>query len=167
MFLALALIFLERRDPAATWAWLLVLFFIPVLGFIIYLLLGRRLRKKHLFRWKDQNKIGIEQLIEEQVEELGCGECDFKKPEVRKYEDMIYMHLVNNHAILTQDNDMTIFNDGKEKFDALKEDLRQAKDHIHFQYYILRLDNLGQEILDILVEKAKEGVKVRDRKSVV
>lgn len=161
MFLALALIFLERRDPAATWAWLLVLFFIPVLGFIIYLLLGRRLRKKHLFRWKDQNKIGIEQLIEEQVEELSCGECDFKKPEVRKYEDMIYMHLVNNHAVLTQDNDMTIFDDGKEKFDALKEDLRQAKDHIHFQYYILRLDHLGQEILDILIDKAKEGVKVR------
>ena len=49
IFLAIALIFLERRDPTSTWAWLLVLFFIPIFGFIIYLLFGRQLRQKHLF----------------------------------------------------------------------------------------------------------------------
>ena len=34
IFLAIALIFLERRDPTATWAWLLVLFFIPSIRFL-------------------------------------------------------------------------------------------------------------------------------------
>ena len=40
-------------------------------------------------------------------------------------------------------------------------DLEMAKDHIHFQYYIIRLDNLGKKILDVLIRKAKQGVKVR------
>ena len=161
MFLAIALIFLERRDPAATWAWLLVLFFIPVLGFIIYLLLGRQLRKKHLFRWEDQSKIGIEQLIDRQVKSLKEGKFDFKHNTTARYNDMIYMHLLSNHAVLTQDNAITIFDDGHDKFESLIDDLERATDHIHFQYYILRLDNLGSRILEVLIRKAKEGVKVR------
>ncbi len=49
IFLAIALIFLERRDPTSTWAWLLVIFFIPFFGFFIYLLLGRQLERKTSF----------------------------------------------------------------------------------------------------------------------
>ncbi len=161
IFLAIALIFLERRDPAATWAWLLVLFFIPILGFIIYLLLGRRLRKKHLFRWEGQSKIGIEKLIDYQMAAIEKGSFEFRNPETKYYDDMIFMHLRNNHAVLTQDNAIEIFDDGKEKFEKLLEDMEQAKDHIHVQYYIFRLDDLGQRIVDVLIRKAKQGVKVR------
>ena len=60
MLLATIVIFIERREPSTTWAWLLVLFFLPVAGFILYLFLGRNLRSKHLFQWEDQNKLGIE-----------------------------------------------------------------------------------------------------------
>lgn len=161
IFLAIALIFLERRDPAATWAWLLVLFFIPILGFIIYLLLGRRLRKKHLFRWEGQSKIGIEKLIDYQMAAIEKGSFEFRNPETKYYDDMIFMHLRNNHAVLTQDNAIEIFDDGKEKFEKLLKDMEQAKDHIHVQYYIFRLDDLGQRIVDVLIRKAKQGVKVR------
>ncbi|MFC5588065.1 cardiolipin synthase [Sporosarcina soli] len=159
--LAIALIFLERRDPTSTWAWLLVLFFIPIFGFFIYLLLGRQLREKHLFRWEGRHKIGIDQLIDYQIEAIEQGTFDFRLDDTAHYRDMIYLHLRNNHAVLTQDNDIQIFNDGRAKFDALIHDLEQAKDHIHFQYYILRLDHLGKRIYDVLIRKAKQGVKVR------
>ena len=46
------MIFKERRDASASWAWLLVLF-IPILGFILYLLFYN-LRRKHLFQWEDR-----------------------------------------------------------------------------------------------------------------
>ncbi|MBE1555153.1 cardiolipin synthase [Sporosarcina limicola] len=161
IILAIALIFLERRDPTSTWAWLLVLFFIPFFGFFIYLLLGRQLREKHLFRWEGRSKIGIEQLIDYQIGAIEDGTLEFIHEDTTHYKDMIYLHLRNNHAVLTQDNDVKVFNDGKEKFDALIHDLEHAKDHIHFQYYILRLDNLGNRILNVLIHKAKQGVKVR------
>lgn len=159
--LAIALIFLERRDPASTWAWLLVLFFIPLFGFVIYLLFGRKLRDKHNFRWSGKNRIGIETLIDYQIEAIEENRFDFKLDDTAHYHDMIYLHLRNNHAVLTQDNDVQIFNDGAAKFQSLLDDLENAKDHIHFQYYILRLDSLGTKILNVLIKKAKQGVKVR------
>ncbi len=139
IFLAIALIFLERRDPTSTWAWLLVLFFIPFFGFFIYLLLGRQLREKHLFRWEGRSKIGIDQLIDYQIEAIEEDTLEFRLDDTAHYKDMIYLHLRNNHAVLTQDNDVQVFNDGAAKFDALIHDLEQAKDHIHFQYYIFKL----------------------------
>lgn len=38
---AVTIIFFERRDIGSTWAWLLVLFFVPLLGFFIYIFFGR------------------------------------------------------------------------------------------------------------------------------
>ena len=161
IFLAIALIFLERRDATSTWAWLMVLFFIPFFGFIIYLMLGRQLREKHLFRWEGRSQIGIDQLIDYQIQSIEDNTLDFRHKETEHYKDMIYLHLRNNDAVLTQDNDVEIFNDGAAKFDALIQDLELAKDHIHFQYYIIRLDNLGKRILEVLIRKAKQGVQVR------
>ncbi|MET3576042.1 cardiolipin synthase [Bhargavaea ullalensis] len=161
IFLAVALIFLERRDATSTWAWLMVLFFIPVFGFFIYLLFGRQLRKRHMFRWEGRNRIGIEKLVDYQIEAIEDGTFEFNLDDTAHYKDMIYLHLRNNHALLTQDNDVEIFNDGTAKFESLIADLEQAKDHIHIQYYIFRLDNLGRRIFDVLVKKAKQGVKVR------
>ena len=70
LLLAAAIIFLERREPTSTWAWILVLFFLPVLGFILYLLFGRKLRKKHLFRWEGRKKIGIDNLVNYQIDAI-------------------------------------------------------------------------------------------------
>ena len=161
IFLAVAIIFLERRDPASTWAWLMVLFFIPILGFLIYLLFGRQLRQKHLFRWEGRNKIGIEKLIDYQLDAIEDETFVFLKSDTEKYYDMIYLHLLNNQSVLTQDNDVQIFTDGNEKFESLLDDLEHARDHIHIQYYIFRLDGIGKRIEEVLVRKAEAGVKVR------
>lgn len=161
IFLAAALVFLERRDASSTWAWLLVLFFIPIFGFFVYLLLGRQLRKKTLFKWEGRKKIGIDSLIKHQLHALDEDEFHFHDNNAHDYKDLVYLHLRNNGAVLTQDNSVQIFNDGRQKFDALIADMEQAKDHIHIQYYIFRLDGLGTRLLKTLTAKAKQGVKVR------
>src|SRR5699024_11792205 len=51
--------------------------------------------------------------------------------------------------------------DGTEKFAALIHDLENATDHIHLLYYIIRQDQLGTKIADVLIKKAKQGVEVR------
>ncbi len=56
VFFAAVTVFLERRDTSATWAWLLVLTFVPIFGFIIYLIFGRKLSGKKIFDWKGQEK---------------------------------------------------------------------------------------------------------------
>lgn len=161
LFLAATLVFLERRDATSTWAWILVLFFIPIFGFFIYLLLGRKLRKKTLFKWEGRSRVGIESLISHQMQALHDEKFVFKDPKVLHFKDMVYLHLRNNGAVLTQDNDIRIFNDGRVKFDSLIRDIESAKEHIHIQYYIFRLDELGTRVLDALTKKMNEGVKVR------
>ncbi|SOC18499.1 cardiolipin synthase [Ureibacillus xyleni] len=159
--LAITVIFLERKDPSSTWAWILVLFFIPLFGFVLYLLLGRQMRKKHLFRWEGQKDIGIDKLINYQIEALEENSLDFNTDTVEKYKSLIHMNLKTSDSVLTQDNHIQIFDDGTKKFESLIKDILSAKDHIHIQYYIFKLDNLGNRIFSALKKKAKQGVKVR------
>lgn len=159
--LATIVVFLERRDPSATWAWLLVLFFLPFIGFILYLVLGQNLTKKRLFVWEDLKKIGFDEMVQEQVQQIREGSYPFLTKEDKRHQDLIYLTLANNNAILTQYNEVEIFIDGKDKFESLFRDIEAAKDHIHLQYYIFRDDKLGTRLIDLLTQKAKEGVEVR------
>ncbi|MEV2967317.1 PLDc N-terminal domain-containing protein [Paenibacillus larvae] len=45
LFFAAVIIFLERRNAAVAWAWLILLLFVPFFGFIIYLLFGQNLAR--------------------------------------------------------------------------------------------------------------------------
>lgn len=154
---AITVIFLERKKPSSTWAWLLVLFFLPFVGFFLYLLLGRQLRKKHLFRWDGKKDIGIDRLINYQIEAIKNDQLEYRTDHIKEYNHLIYMNLTTNNAVLTQDNSVHIFDDGADKFEALIKDILTAKNHIHIQYYIFKLDNLGQRIYNALLKKLNKG----------
>ncbi|KGA98567.1 phospholipase D [Alkalihalobacillus alcalophilus ATCC 27647 = CGMCC 1.3604] len=158
---ATILIFIERKDPAATWAWLLVLYFIPFLGFVIYLLLGQNLTRSKLFYWEGIKKIGLESSIMEQKEQLQDSTFTFRNEMVEQNRDLIFMHLMNNDALLTKRNHIDIYYDGKEKFNTLFEDIERATSFIHIQYYIFKNDELGKKLIKLLTKKASQGVTVR------
>ncbi|MFB4170121.1 cardiolipin synthase [Virgibacillus sp. JSM 102003] len=159
--LALAIIFLERKDPSSTWAWLMVLLFIPIAGFILYLVFGKRLSSQRIFTWDTKSKLGVKKAVQQQLRAIEGNNFDFKHKELVEYKDLYYLHLRNNDALFTQDNSVKIYTDGEEKFTALLEDLEKAKDHIHLLYYIIRHDQLGKRIADVLIRKASQGVEVR------
>ncbi|PSL40818.1 cardiolipin synthase [Salsuginibacillus halophilus] len=155
------IIFLERRDPAATWAWLMILFFVPFVGFIFYIIFGQNLSRKRLFSWKDIEKVGISDVIANQLQAIRTNRFLFQDMNVENNRDLIYMLLMNNGAVFTQDNELSIMTDGHDKFEQLFRDIEAAEDHIHVQYYIFRKDALGERLIEALAEKARQGVKVR------
>ncbi|GEN32183.1 cardiolipin synthase [Cerasibacillus quisquiliarum] len=159
--LAISVIFLERKDAPAAWAWLMVLFFIPIVGFFLYLIFGKPLRGARIFKWDKKSRLGVEKAVREQMKALERDEFDFRQKELMEYKDLFYLHLRNDESIFTQNNQVDIFTDGQDKFSALINDMEQATDHIHLLYYILRHDELGQRIAKVLIEKAKAGVEVR------
>jgi cardiolipin synthase len=63
--------------------------------------------------------------------------------------------------MLATDNDIDFFTDGNAKFDALIEDMEQASQFIHIQYYIIRNDVLFKRIIEVLRRKVAQGVEVR------
>ncbi len=161
VMLAIAVIFLERRNVGVTWAWMMVLLFLPGVGFILYLILGQNLSRRKIYRLKDDKRRIVDTLVEQQKEDLRMNRIPYHDPDTADYQDMIYMNLSSAYALYTQDNEVEIFTDGNEKFDALLRDIREAKDHVHIMYFIIRNDSLGQRLVDALTEKARQGVQVR------
>ncbi|WP_068673926.1 cardiolipin synthase [Oceanobacillus sp. Castelsardo] len=161
IILGISIVFLERKNPPSTWAWLMVLLFIPILGFALYLVFGRSLYRKRIFTWDRKTWVEFKKNVKDQMEVFHNYQFRFNNPEMQEYSDIVYLHLRNDEAVFTQDNDIQIFTDGKEKFESLIADLERAEDHIHLQYYILRNDELGQRIARTLIKKAKQGVEVR------
>lgn len=161
ILLGLLLVFFERRSPTTTWLWLMVLTFLPGVGFILYLFLGQDLSKKKMFKSKEEEDNCFHILVEEQTKELENDEFYFKDPNFLNYEDLIKMHLISSQSFFTQDNNIELYFSGEEKFDALLNSIEKAKYFIHMEYYIFKNDNLGKRVLDALTKKAKEGVEVK------
>ncbi|MFC4558157.1 cardiolipin synthase [Virgibacillus kekensis] len=159
--LALTIIFLERKDASAAWAWLMVLLFVPIAGFILYLIFGKRISSQRIFTWDTKSKLGVKKAVQQQLRSIENNTFHFKHEDLMEYKDLYYLHLRNDDAIFTQDNSVDIYTDGEKKFAALLKDLEKASDHIHLLYYIIRHDQLGKKIADVLIKKANEGVEVR------
>lgn len=161
ILLSLVIVFRERRETAQTWAWLLVLMFIPVLGFVLYIFFGRGISKEKIFDLKIQGKIGMNVEIEEQQQALQRGLFPHPNTGQVDVRQLVYMLTVFEQSLYTTTNEVQLYTDGRKKFDALIQDIEAAQDHIHLQYYIYRSDALGIEVRDALTAAAKRGVKVR------
>ena len=155
----IAVIFVERKNPASTIAWALVLIFVPFVGFFAYLMFGSgfHVNKKKRYALKQVSDSLYKRIISGYIEIYGrCGELD-QTPCPR-----MIAYLANDGShYYTQDNSARIFADGAEMFAAMMADMRKAESHIHLLYYIFRNDALGREIVAILTEKARSGVEVR------
>ena len=160
IFLSLLIIFFQRRSPQTVWTWLLILYFIPILGFVLYLFIGQDFHKSRMFKAKEVDG-ELKYAVRRQEESIYRKRLRLANPELMRFKDLILYNLEAGQAVLTDNNDVQIYTDGKEKFRALIHEMKQAKCYIHMQYYIIRNDELWQEIEPVLVEKAKQGVEVR------
>ena len=160
LLFAITIVFFQRKNPKTVWTWLLVLYFIPVLGFVFYLLVGTDMHKQKMFKTKEIED-RLNEAIRQQEHQLKNKELEKATPDISGYEDLVMFNLGTMGAVLTDTNDIDIFADGNEKFERLMQDLREAKEFIHIQYYIIKNDVLFNRIKDILVEKAAQGVEVR------
>lgn len=146
--IAVIVIILERRKPEKTIAWLLLFLLLPAVGLIFYLFLGRNWKKHKL---NENFSPYVKELINRVINRIDNPD----------YIPLVELLANNSDSPLFVDNDICIFNSGEGKFKALKEEMLKAKHHIHLEYYIVRSDKIGNEIKDILVKKASEGVEVR------
>lgn len=148
-------------NPTKTVSYIIVLVFFPFFGLIVYYLFGQEYRKDKIFNRKH---ILNQKIIEEVNHEL-----EPEKREIKALQDdllderikLVKLLHKDENSPLTTHNDLQIIKNGENKFKLLLEDLKNAKDHIHMEYYIFRDDKIGLEIIDMLCEKASNGVDVK------
>ena len=157
---SLLIIFFQRRNPTTVWAWLLLLYFIPVLGFVLYLILGQNFRRERMFKMKEIEG-EIKYAVRRQEESIYRKKLRLRDPELERFKRLILYNLNEGEAVLTDNNDIRIFTDGREKFQALLSEMDHARNYIHVQYYIIKNDELWKEIEEVLVRKVRQGVEVR------
>lgn len=76
--------------------------------------------------------------------------------------DTIVMNYLQQTGVpVTCNNEVKLLMTGHDKFIDLFQTIRQAKHHIHLEYFNFRNDSIANSLFDLLAEKVKEGVEVR------
>ncbi len=159
--LSFGVIFLERKSPSATLAWLMVLNLLPGFGIFLYIFLSQNITRQKLYHG---NYFEIQKSSKEltaQMDDMSYGRFTHVNPAGEKWKDLIYMNQNHAMAYYTQNNKVDVFLDSIDKFDKLYEDIEKAEKYINFEYFIMRPDEVGLHTLEVLTRKAREGVKVR------
>lgn len=157
----IVVIIFDDGDSSKKIAWLLVITILPVIGVVLYLMVGINFRKSWYFRHKHRKFIGIfGEKADGRIHDLLFGH---RKDGLvrREYKTMVNLLACDGSTCVTDGNGLEIITSGHRKFELLMEDLRNARKHIHMEYFYFRQDAGSQQIKDMLMRKAREGVKVR------
>lgn len=142
----------EKRNPIKSLAWIVALIFLPVLGLILYLFFGRSLRAVRLISKRSRRKLLSRQRPSTMQVQRQLSPVNQRLATLTTQ--------LTGHPLVTATK-IDIFTDGPSKFQALERDILAAKESINLQYYIFSDDKLGHRIANLLMQKAREGVKVR------
>lgn len=154
-------VFRTRRDVASTWAWLLVLSALPVIGFIIYLFVGRKLSSDDIFSIRKEQAAFQKDFLDQQRKLLNNHELLPKEGKLARPRQLASLFAELNGSIMTFNNQVKVFIDGHKLFHRLIEDINQAQDHVYVEFYTFYSDNLGQRVLHALEKAAKRGITVK------
>ncbi len=158
---SILIIFFHRKKPMTVWAWLLVLYCLPVVGFVLYLILGQNFRKERMFRAKEIEG-ELKYAVRRQEATIMDEKLTLKYPDiVARFKRLILYNLNEGQAVATDNNDIRIFTDGEAKFETLLWEMDHARSYIHLEYYIIKNDELWARVEEVLLRKAKQGVKIR------
>ncbi|MEX1367971.1 MAG: phospholipase D-like domain-containing protein [Nannocystaceae bacterium] len=145
---------LERRRPTVTLALVLALIFVPVVGFLVYVLFMRRTRKR--LRQRERRPInpvdetrGLARIagVPDDLSEASVG--------------LVHLALRSAAAPLRRGEAVDLLPTPQQAFDAFADAIDSATRSIHCEFYIWRDDDSARRITQMLAERAAEGIKVR------
>jgi cardiolipin synthase len=149
----------NNSNPAYKIAWLLPIVVVPVIGGIFYLVLGgnKPSRSKHKkvkrIEWQMRQSLPPAKDYAPLLQSMASDNTDAA---------LQSRYIATSSACPPYANTETEYlKSGEVKFQRLKEELQKAKHYIFLEYFIIEEGTMWNEILEILKEKAANGVDVR------
>ena len=158
---AIAAIILERRNPAASAAWVTVIFMLPVAGMVLFFLLSQNISARKLYNLSEFEEMKIDSSLENQINEIKNGAYRFSTEEGNLWQDMIHLNQLYGRAYYSQNNSVEFLTDGRQMFYTMMHDIMSARETINIMFFIVKNDETGRQFIDALTKKAREGVEVR------
>jgi cardiolipin synthase A/B len=145
-FFLVARLMSEKRAPANTFAWLLVIVLVPYLGVPLYLFFGgRKLRR----------------LAQRKSRLLPTLPTHAVSPSAFASSPVAHTVMASGAAPPVAGNALRLLPTGEEAYAALEQGIRRARQSIHITTFILGRDDTGRRLVRLLAERARAGVKVR------
>ncbi|MHC1726793.1 MAG: cardiolipin synthase [Syntrophobacteraceae bacterium] len=146
----------SRQQPTAALAWMLLIFFQPWIGIIIYFLFGenrvlRRLTKTYCQRIKE-------------IRSFQTLPADGRLMLYSPGDKALNLQKVTERLICLpamQGNSVELLTHGDEVIDRLIADIDLAKDHVHLLFYIFQDDPIGRRVAKAMARAVKRGIKAR------
>lgn len=153
------------REPRAMLSWILALIFVPVLGLALYFLIGeprlRRTRRRRRMRRLRIRRLRLMRSVRELGEVWGGSREKTASSDNPGIASFMKLATRIGGRPPTRGNDVFVHHDAEKMFLELGLAIQSARSHVHMEYYIFQPDETGRTIRDLLVTKAREGVKVR------
>ena len=147
--LSMYIVFKKNDVTSVKVAWVLTLYFLPIIGSFIYLFFGRSNLKSNAIQQKEQ------EMLVHYVQSINSNQ---------RLESASLLEERNERLAkksVLGGNQFEVLTDGEETFAAIFKKLNEAEHHIHLFYFIIKEDELADRLRKILIKKAKEGVNVR------
>jgi cardiolipin synthase len=159
IFQIVTILLAEYRHPYKTVAWLVILFIFPLVGFVMYYFMAQTYTQKRKSKQKGQLMKEIREDLQKRSQQSDVDDLPLQD-ELKHQRLFGLLHHLPNSAI-SKYNTVTVYSETFLMFNALKAAIKNARDHIHFQFYTIRDDKIGREFQQLLIRKALEGVSVR------
>jgi cardiolipin synthase len=145
-------VLLSKKDATVTVAWCLLVIFLPLLGALFFWVFGHNylLRRVRHQRSERAGRRKHHPHPDGPPHHDDRGEYDLGELAER----------VNAYPV-RRGNALTVYHETEAAFAALLDSVGEARHYIHLEYFILRSDGTGDRLLELLAQKAKEGVEVR------
>lgn len=156
--LAFYIVFHRRRSVSTTWAWLIILLVFPVIGIILYGFFGRGISQENIFAINKQHHIGlrnVQKSITKAPKKTSTSDTSGKANMIVHFFDR------NSESPLSKNNHVKLYTDGQSMFCDMIKDIAEAKQTVNVEFYTFYNDQIGNEVLDLLIKKAKQGIQVR------
>ncbi len=164
---AFYVVFYEKKTPGVIWAWLMVLFLLPGIGFLFYLIFGFEGRKHKRFAIKAKNDEKLYEEFTKKYPDMAKDSNQINQKNIiaedntTHLNNLVIMNRNSGRSPYRDNNSVKIFHEGNSKFKAFIKDIENAKTFIHMEYYLMHDDHLGMLIMKTLAKKAREGVEVK------
>ncbi|UWF78580.1 cardiolipin synthase [Microbacterium neungamense] len=145
----------RNRRPTAAMAWLLAIFFIPVFGVLLFLLIGN----PKLPRARRRKQERINDYIADTARHLHFGTLRPDAPEW--FPPLVHMNQSMGALPLSGDNGAHLISDYQASIDAMAEEIRRAREYVHVEFYILQADASTDGFFQALEDAAARGIPVR------
>jgi cardiolipin synthase len=145
----------RNRRPTAATAWLLAIYFIPIVGLLLFFLIGN----PKLPRARRRKQQRINDYIHDATENLDFGTLRPDAP--TWFKNLVRMNRNIGAMPLAGDNSAHLISDYQESLDTMAEAVREAREYVHVEFYILQSDDATDNFFRAMEEACARGVVVR------